>query len=130
MVDLCTGPHLPNTGYLKTQAVNNLSRAFWRADVSKDPLQVPLTLLLPLPLPLPPAPAFDLLPLTRCPLPLVLNALPLAQHRTCIFCFRADAHAAFHYQLDVQQAIHTVLLHLLMLSVVLQHGTALNSLQF
>lgn len=40
MVDLCTGPHLPNTGYLKTQAVNNLSRAFWRADVSKDPLQV------------------------------------------------------------------------------------------
>lgn len=40
MVDLCHGPHLPNTGYLKTQAVNNLSRAFWRADVSKDPLQV------------------------------------------------------------------------------------------
>ena len=44
MVDLCTGPHLPNTGYLKTQAVNNLSRAFWRADVSKDPLQVCHTL--------------------------------------------------------------------------------------
>ena len=40
MVDLCHGPHLPNTGYLKTQAVNNLSRAFWRADVTKDPLQV------------------------------------------------------------------------------------------
>ena len=40
MVDLCHGPHLPNTGYLKTQAVNNLSRAFWRADVNKDPLQV------------------------------------------------------------------------------------------
>ncbi|DBB09859.1 TPA: hypothetical protein ACH3X3_001472 [Trebouxia sp. C0006] len=39
MVDLCHGPHLPNTGYLKTQAVNNLSRAFWRADVNKDPLQ-------------------------------------------------------------------------------------------
>ena len=39
MVDLCHGPHLPNTGYLKTQAVNNLSRAFWRADVTKDPLQ-------------------------------------------------------------------------------------------
>lgn len=44
MVDLCTGPHLPNTGYLRTQAVNNLSRAFWRADVSKDPLQVCYTL--------------------------------------------------------------------------------------
>ena len=42
MVDLCRGPHLPNTGYLKTQAVNNLSRAFWRADVTKDPLQVGL----------------------------------------------------------------------------------------
>ena len=40
MVDLCHGPHLPNTGYLKTQAVNNLSRAFWRADVAKEPLQV------------------------------------------------------------------------------------------
>lgn len=40
MVDLCHGPHLPNTDYLKTQAVNNLSRAFWRADVNKDPLQV------------------------------------------------------------------------------------------
>ena len=40
MVDLCTGPHLPSTGFLKAQAVSNLSRAFWRADAKKDPLQV------------------------------------------------------------------------------------------
>lgn len=42
-VDLCTGPHLPNTGYLKTSAVNAFNRAFWRADVSKEHLQVRLT---------------------------------------------------------------------------------------
>jgi threonyl-tRNA synthetase len=40
MVDLCHGPHLPNTGYLKTCAVNAFNRAFWRADVNKEPLQV------------------------------------------------------------------------------------------
>lgn len=40
MVDLCHGPHLPNTGYLKTAAVNAFNRAFWRADVNKEPLQV------------------------------------------------------------------------------------------
>ena len=40
MVDLCTGPHLPNTGYLKAAAVHSLSRAFWRADVTREPLQV------------------------------------------------------------------------------------------
>ncbi|KAK9814754.1 hypothetical protein WJX72_010977 [[Myrmecia] bisecta] len=39
MVDLCHGPHVPNTGYLKTVAVGNMSRAFWRADVTKEPLQ-------------------------------------------------------------------------------------------
>lgn len=41
MVDLCHGPHLPNTGYIKAHAVHNMSRAFWRADVKKEPLQVP-----------------------------------------------------------------------------------------
>ncbi len=40
MVDLCHGPHLPNTGYLKASAVNAFNRAFWRADVNKEPLQV------------------------------------------------------------------------------------------
>jgi len=38
MVDLCHGPHVPNTGYLKAVAVNQSSRAFWRADVKKDHL--------------------------------------------------------------------------------------------
>lgn len=39
MVDLCTGPHLPSTGCLKAIGVTNVSRAFWRADVTKEPLQ-------------------------------------------------------------------------------------------
>jgi threonyl-tRNA synthetase len=39
MVDLCTGPHLPSTSLLKAAAVTNTSRAFWRADVSREPLQ-------------------------------------------------------------------------------------------
>lgn len=39
MVDLCTGPHLPNSGYLKSMAITNMSRAMWRADASKEPLQ-------------------------------------------------------------------------------------------
>ena len=39
-VDLCHGPHLPNTGYLKASAVNAFNRAFWRADVNKEHLQV------------------------------------------------------------------------------------------
>lgn len=42
MVDLCHGPHLPNTGYVKAAAVTNTSRAFWRADVTKEPLQARL----------------------------------------------------------------------------------------
>lgn len=40
MVDLCRGPHLPNTGYLKTWMVGNLNRAFWRGDTKNAPLQV------------------------------------------------------------------------------------------
>ncbi|GAB4814792.1 hypothetical protein N2152v2_001838 [Parachlorella kessleri] len=39
MVDLCHGPHVPNTAALKAVAVNSMSRAFWRADVNKEPLQ-------------------------------------------------------------------------------------------
>lgn len=39
MVDLCRGPHVPNTSVLKAQAVTNASRAFWRGDTSKDGLQ-------------------------------------------------------------------------------------------
>lgn len=39
MVDLCTGPHLPTTGLLKAAAVTSMSRAFWRGDVKREPLQ-------------------------------------------------------------------------------------------
>jgi len=38
MVDLCRGPHLPDTAWLKAVTVNQCSRAFWRADVTKEPL--------------------------------------------------------------------------------------------
>jgi threonyl-tRNA synthetase len=40
MVDLCHGPHVPNTGLLKAVGVSSMSRAFWRADVNREPLQV------------------------------------------------------------------------------------------
>eukprot|EP00798_Chlamydomonas_sp_ICE-L_P008895 gene8895-3778_t len=39
MVDLCSGPHLPNSGLAKAVAVTAVSRAFWRADVKREPLQ-------------------------------------------------------------------------------------------
>lgn len=39
MVDLCRGPHIPHTGFLKAVAVTGASRSFWRGDVTKDPLQ-------------------------------------------------------------------------------------------
>ncbi|KAK9915530.1 hypothetical protein WJX75_000385 [Coccomyxa subellipsoidea] len=39
MVDLCHGPHLPNTGLLRASAVSAMNRAFWRADVNREPLQ-------------------------------------------------------------------------------------------
>jgi threonyl-tRNA synthetase len=42
MVDLCHGPHVPNTGLLKAVGVNSMSRAFWRADVNREPLQASL----------------------------------------------------------------------------------------
>mmetsp|Transcript_16660 Transcript_16660/g.40841 ORF Transcript_16660/g.40841 Transcript_16660/m.40841 type:complete len:725 (+) Transcript_16660:212-2386(+) len=38
MVDLCRGPHLPDTAWIKSVAVNQCSRAHWRADVKNDPL--------------------------------------------------------------------------------------------
>ncbi|KAG2439420.1 hypothetical protein HXX76_004777 [Chlamydomonas incerta] len=39
MVDLCSGPHLPSTSYLKAISVTQMSRAFWRGDVKREPLQ-------------------------------------------------------------------------------------------
>lgn len=39
MVDLCRGPHLPNTSLLKATAVQAFSRAFWRGDVKNEGLQ-------------------------------------------------------------------------------------------
>lgn len=39
MVDLCHGPHVPNTGVLKCHAVGNMSRAFWRGDAKNEGLQ-------------------------------------------------------------------------------------------
>ncbi|KAG2502057.1 hypothetical protein HYH03_000551 [Edaphochlamys debaryana] len=39
MVDLCSGPHLPSTSYLKAAAVTSMSRAFWRGDVKREGLQ-------------------------------------------------------------------------------------------
>ena len=38
MVDLCEGPHVPNTGALKAQDVLNMSRAYWRADQARESL--------------------------------------------------------------------------------------------
>lgn len=39
MVDMCRGPHLPNTSLLKALAITNASRAFWRGDTEKEGLQ-------------------------------------------------------------------------------------------
>eukprot|EP00198_Chlamydomonas_reinhardtii_P006862 XP_001696198.1 threonine-tRNA ligase [Chlamydomonas reinhardtii] len=39
MVDLCSGPHLPSTSYMKAISVTQMSRAFWRGDVKREPLQ-------------------------------------------------------------------------------------------
>jgi threonyl-tRNA synthetase len=39
MVDLCTGPHLPNTGYVKAGKVTAASSAFWRGDAKNPALQ-------------------------------------------------------------------------------------------
>lgn len=39
MVDLCSGPHLPHTGYLKAAKTTAASAAFWRGDAKNDALQ-------------------------------------------------------------------------------------------
>ena len=39
MVDLCRGPHVPNTSHIKAVTVTNASRAFWRGDTTRDALQ-------------------------------------------------------------------------------------------
>lgn len=39
MVDLCSGPHLPSTSYLKAFSVLNMNGAHWRGDVKREPLQ-------------------------------------------------------------------------------------------
>ena len=38
MVDLCSGPHIPSTSMIKAVDVTNMSRAFWRGDVTKEGL--------------------------------------------------------------------------------------------
>ncbi|PRT11204.1 threonine--tRNA ligase [Bacillus thuringiensis] len=38
-VDLCRGPHLPSTGYLKAFQLTHVSGAYWRGDSNKQVLQ-------------------------------------------------------------------------------------------
>lgn len=38
-IDLCTGPHVPSTGYIKAFKLTKTSGAYWRADSSKEQLQ-------------------------------------------------------------------------------------------
>ncbi|MBE7104502.1 threonine--tRNA ligase [Bacillus cereus] len=38
-VDLCRGPHLPSTGYLKAIQLTNVSGAYWRGDSNNQVLQ-------------------------------------------------------------------------------------------
>ncbi|NQV08670.1 threonine--tRNA ligase [Candidatus Woesearchaeota archaeon] len=38
-IDLCRGPHIPNTSYLKAFKLTKVSSAYWRADSKKDSLQ-------------------------------------------------------------------------------------------
>lgn len=38
MVDLCEGPHVPNTAVLKAMDVLHMSRAYWRGDQSRESL--------------------------------------------------------------------------------------------
>lgn len=39
MVDLCSGPHLPSSGYLKAVGVTACNRAYWRGDAKREGLQ-------------------------------------------------------------------------------------------
>lgn len=36
--DLCRGPHIPNTGFIKAVKVMNIAGAYWRGDISKKQL--------------------------------------------------------------------------------------------
>ncbi len=36
--DLCRGPHIPNTGFIKAAKVMNIAGAYWRGDISKKQL--------------------------------------------------------------------------------------------
>jgi len=38
-VDLCRGPHLPNTSFIKAFKLLNVSGSYWRADASREMLQ-------------------------------------------------------------------------------------------
>jgi threonyl-tRNA synthetase len=38
-VDLCRGPHLPHTGFIKAFKLLNVSGSYWRADASREMLQ-------------------------------------------------------------------------------------------
>ena len=38
-VDMCRGPHVPNTRFLEAFALTGLSGAYWRGDAKSDPLQ-------------------------------------------------------------------------------------------
>ncbi|MCX8197101.1 MAG: threonine--tRNA ligase [Candidatus Micrarchaeota archaeon] len=37
--DLCRGPHIPSTGFIKAFKLTKVSSAYWRGDASKDSLQ-------------------------------------------------------------------------------------------
>lgn len=38
-IDLCRGPHVPNTGWLKNVKLTKVSGAYWRADANREQLQ-------------------------------------------------------------------------------------------
>ncbi|HEY0706752.1 MAG TPA: threonine--tRNA ligase [Polyangia bacterium] len=38
-IDLCRGPHVPHTGWLKNVKLTKVSGSYWRADATREPLQ-------------------------------------------------------------------------------------------
>ncbi|HEY0714410.1 MAG TPA: threonine--tRNA ligase [Polyangia bacterium] len=38
-IDLCRGPHVPHTGWLKNVKLTKVSGSYWRADANREPLQ-------------------------------------------------------------------------------------------
>ena len=38
-IDLCRGPHVPHTGWLKHVKLTKVSGSYWRADAAREPLQ-------------------------------------------------------------------------------------------